>query len=114
MSSFFQHFRHDISNKGVNQSPADHVKDVLAKIRASWVEQILRWGDTKSVVFDGVFYQGHGDTVLRQGALENVVQKVESDHAWKDKWPKNTQHQDIRYCCHVWENHGLKYSLDFT
>lgn len=97
MGSLFQHFRQEYTNKGVNLSPGDHVKGVLAQIRASWVEQILRWGDTKSVVFDGVFHQGHGGAVLRQGALENVVQKVTEDHSWKDKFPKNNRHRDIRY-----------------
>jgi hypothetical protein len=97
MGSLFQHFRQEYSNKGVNLSPEEHAKGVLAQIRASWVEQILRWGDTKSIVFDGVFYQGHGGTTLRQGALENVVQKVTQDHTWKEKWPSNRRHRDIRY-----------------
>jgi hypothetical protein len=96
MGSLFQHFRQEYSNKGVNLSPDEHSKNVLAQIRTSWVEQILRWDDTKSVVFDGVFYQGHGSTFLRQGALENVVQQVTEDHMWKEKWT-NKRHRDIRY-----------------
>jgi len=97
MGSLFQHFRQEHSNKGVNLGPGDHVKPVLAQIRESWVQQILGWGDTKSVVFDGVFHRGHGGTVLRQGALENIVQTVTQDDSWKDKFPKNTRHRDIRY-----------------
>ena len=98
MTSLFQHFQHHCHNIGVNAGPEEHSTGVLAAIRAGWVETILNWGDTKSVIFDGVFHQGHGGTWVRQGALENVVVVVTYDHSWKTGGPLHPiRHREIRY-----------------
>jgi hypothetical protein len=98
MSSLFQHFHQEFSNSGVNLGPNEHSKARLDEIRQSWVQQVLRWGDTKSVIFDGVFYQGHGGAYQRQGALENVKMVVLLDNPHMvGKWPNRRRVRDIRY-----------------
>jgi hypothetical protein len=98
MASLLQHSHHDCHNIGVNQGPEEHSEYVLAMVRSSWIETILRWDDTKSVTFDGIFYQGHGGTWVRHGALENVVVTVTYDHSWTSGvWPNKRRHREIRY-----------------
>jgi hypothetical protein len=41
--------------------------------------------------------RGNGGTALRQGALENVIEKITQEHVWKENWPSNKRHQKIRY-----------------
>lgn len=98
MATLIEHFHHNCHNIGVNQSPEEHSEYILAAVRSSWVEAILRWGDTKCVIFDGIFFQGHGGTWVRQGALEKVVVAVTYDHSWTTRnWPNKRRHREIRY-----------------
>lgn len=93
---YFQHFRYDCSNHGVNLGITEHWNRLHEAIKAGWVKTILDWDHTRSLNFDGEFHEGRGDTWVRTGSMENIVVTPTGDVRQQDRWTgKRTR--DISY-----------------
>jgi len=53
-ASILKHYSTTYYNAGVSIGIAEHSTDVLAGIRANWIENILNMPDTISITFDGI------------------------------------------------------------
>jgi hypothetical protein len=99
-ASILKHYSTTYYNAGVSVGIAEHSRDVLAGIRANWIENILNMPDTISVTFDGIFKDGHGNKWVREGALDNINIVVLLDHVYSTgkKWNGTfKRHHDIQY-----------------